>query len=746
MTRILRSIAIRFPLLLGAIVVAVSVVSGRIAQREIGDVLEESATEDLADAATQLAQMLASGIPTARRNLTEAAQHPELRSALSTAADTAAARAALSRYAARQPSATRAALRLLTASGDVRATWSVLPGANSMGWTAGLIDEGVLPQDSATIGPIIALNDSIPGFVLVAPVTSPSGGPLGWVEEVHTARGQGVADVRALIGVERLLVGSRSWTVWTDLSTVVPAPAFTAMPDSAQRIVATDGKDVLGLARPVRGTPWLVWVERPHAEVMAPIERYLQRMWLATVLIALAGAGLAWVLGRYLSSRIRVVAVELDRTLTSRGAVPDARADSDAADELRQLEESYAALEARVEQRRRLDDQLLQAQKLEAVGRLAGGIAHDFNNLLTVMSSYAALARENLAPDSPEAQDLDQVLKAIDRATALTRQLLTFSRQRINDLRPLDLNDVVRNTDSMLSRLIPSNVERVFELADDLPLVEADHTQIEQVLINLVVNAVDAMPDGGRIVVRSTRERVAGLRGGDASGPELDCVCLAVTDSGVGMDADTLARIFDPFFTTKPLGKGTGLGLATVHGIAHALGGRVVPYSEPGQGTSMRVYLPVAAGQTRGGDVPSPTSAKVAASPAGLVLVAEDDAATRRAVQRILESAGHRVLTFVTADDCLDWLDDRQRTEVPVAVISDVMMPGLNGIAFAALLRERHPRLPIVLVSGYADVRDRIPADYAARPVILEKPFTAAAVHDALRRAMSRTTPTSPQL
>lgn len=738
MTRVLRSIAIRFPLLLGAIVVAVAVVSGRIAQREIGEVLVESATDDLTDGAAQLARMLGSGVQRARRNLTEAAQHQDLRVALARSTDAAGATAALERYVTRTSTDSRLAARLLTPSGDPFASWTRDAAATSTGWTSGALAEGLLPTDSATIGPIIAIADTMHGFVVVAPVTAADGALLGWIEEVHSARGQGVDDVRALIGVERLLLGSRGWTVWTDLTTIAAAPAFTSTPDSLQRIVASDGREVLGLARQVPGTPWMVWVERPESEVMAPVKEFLRRMWLSTLLIALAGAGLAWALGRYLSSRIRNVAVELDRTLTSHGAVAQSRADRDAADELRQLEESYAALEARVEQRRRLDDQVLQSQKLEAVGRLAGGIAHDFNNLLTVMAAYGAMARENLTPGSPEAQDLDEVTKAIDRATALTRQLLTFSRQHLSDLRPLDVNEVVQSTDSMLARLIPSNVERVFELSDDLPMVEADHTQIEQVLINLVVNAVDAMPDGGRVIVRTTRERVAGLRGGDATGPELDCVCLAVTDSGVGMDAETVARVFDPFFTTKPLGKGTGLGLATVHGIAQALGGRVVPYSEPGKGTTMRVYLPMAAGAASAAASRKPSLPITAAPlPPGLVAVAEDDPATRMVIRRILESAGHRVEAFDTANACLAWLHTQVAIEAPMAVISDVMMPGLNGIAFTTVLRELHPELPIILVSGYADVRDRIPADLEIRPVILEKPFTAAALHDALRRAVT---------
>ncbi|HRN53678.1 MAG TPA: ATP-binding protein, partial [Gemmatimonadaceae bacterium] len=567
------------------------------------------------------------------------------------------------------------------------------------------------------------------------------GALLGYLEEVHSARGVNVDQVRALADVDRLLVGSRHWTVWTDLDTLVAAPEFTQAPDSVQHLEAADGSRWLGVGSEVPGTAWMVWVERSELQVLAPVERFLRRMWTATLLIALTGAVLAWLLARIFSARIKNVAQELDRTLAAHSAASGA-AERDspapsASDELLQLEQAYAALESRLDQRRRLDEQLLQAQKLEAVGRLAGGIAHDFNNLLTVMASYAGMAREALEPESPQAQDLDEVIKAVERATALTRQLLAFSRQRISDTRPLDLNEVVRSTDSMLARLIPSNVERVFDLAPHLPFIEADHTQLEQVLINLVVNAVDAMPEGGRVTLRTSEARASGLGGADAAGADDHCVCLSVTDTGVGMDAETMARIFDPFFTTKAIGKGTGLGLATVHGIVEALGGRVVAYSEPGQGTTMRIYLPVAHAKSRDGTqarVPLAVTAEPIAP--GLVLLAEDDVSTRTVIRRILESVGHRVEAHETADACLAWLRTRGPDAMPIVVISDVMMPGLNGIAFTKVLREEYPQLPVILVSGYADVQDRVPEMLAARPVILEKPFTASALHDAMRRAL----------
>jgi signal transduction histidine kinase/CheY-like chemotaxis protein len=608
-----------------------------------------------------------------------------------------------------------------------------------MGWTAGMLREGMLPPDSAVIGPVIAVADTLPGFVTVAPVRGGDGVLLGYVEEVHTARGAGVAQIRALLEVERLLLGSRDWTVWTNLESIVAGPEFTAPQDSLQRVTAEDGRVALGLAREVPGTRWMVWVERHEAPVLAPMEAFLRRMWFATLLIAVTGALLAWLLARYLSSRILHVATELDRTLSAHGApaaVPGG--DRDAKDELRQLERAYAALEARVEQRRQLDEQVLQAQKLEAVGRLAGGIAHDFNNLLTVMASYAAMAREGLPADSPEAKDIDEVLKAVDRATALTRQLLAFSRQHLTDAHPLNLNEVVRSTESMLARLIPSNVEREVRLADALPSIVADHTQLEQVLINLVVNAVDAMPEGGRLTLQTSIERRAGLGTHAVPLAAEDCVCLTIGDTGVGMDAATIARVFDPFFTTKPLGKGTGLGLATVHGIVESLGGRIEVTSVPGKGTQMRVLLPAVADAALGpvqGRHPLAITAEQLAS--GLVLVAEDDPSTRAVICRILEAGGHRVEAHETADAALASLRARGTASLPLAVITDVMMPGLNGIAFTALLRDEFPSLPVILVSGYADVRDRVPDDLAARPVILEKPFTARALHDALRRAVA---------
>lgn len=737
MTRILRSLALRFPLLLSAIVLAVALVTGRIAQQEIGAVLVSEAHDDLRYGAGQLAQMLAEDVGLTLGRAVAAAASSASRRALAGDVSDAMAQQLLEREVAGDSSPTLAAVRLLALDGTPRAAWSRLEGATSMGWTVAMLREGRLPLDSAVIGPVVAIRDSIPGMVVVAPVRSSGGRLLGFREEVRVARGQGASQIRALLDVERLLVGSREWTVWTDLERVVDGPALVTAPDSVQRVLV-DGVPRLGVGRDVPGTAWLVWVDRQESVIVAPVERFLRRVRLATALIAATGALLAWLLARYLSARIRHVAEELDRTLSAHGSAQPANGgEIGNADELRQLERAYAALETRVEQRRQLDDRVLQAQKLEAVGRLAGGIAHDFNNLLTVMGSYAAMAREGLAAEAPEAEDLDEVLKAVGRATALTRQLLAFSRQHLTDLHPLDVNAVVRSTESMLARLIPSNVERQVRLAPDLPLVEADNTQLEQVLINLVVNAVDAMPEGGQLTVQTSLERASGLREGDGASDGQAFVCLAVGDTGVGMDAATVARVFDPFFTTKPLGKGTGLGLATVHGIVQALGGRVEVSSTPRNGTTMRILLPVASGAAQAPEQRRSPLTITAEHPApGLVLLAEDDPATRTVIRRILEATGHRVQAHETADAALAWLRARGDAPPPMAVITDVMMPGLNGIAFTKLLRDEYPGLPVILVSGYADVRDRVPDDLALRPVILEKPFTAKALHDALRRAM----------
>jgi PAS domain S-box-containing protein len=298
-----------------------------------------------------------------------------------------------------------------------------------------------------------------------------------------------------------------------------------------------------------------------------------------------------------------------------------------------------------VTERKRLEAQLFQSQKMESVGRLAGGVAHDFNNLLGVITGYGDLLQRDIGPRHPAFARVAEIRKAADRAAALTRQLLAFSRKQVLEPKVLDLNAVVSDIEKMLRRLIGEDIQLVTVAGRDLGRVKADPGQMEQVIVNLVVNARDAMPQGGKLIVETGNvildEAYARSRADARPGPH---VMLAISDTGHGMNADTLTHIFEPFFTTKEQGRGTGLGLATVYGIVRQSAGHVMVYSEPGQGTTFKVYLPRFVETAEAPAVARATAAEAPPSGTETVLLVEDEASLRVMIREILESAGYRVL------------------------------------------------------------------------------------------------------
>jgi CheY-like chemotaxis protein len=327
------------------------------------------------------------------------------------------------------------------------------------------------------------------------------------------------------------------------------------------------------------------------------------------------------------------------------------------------------------------------------------------------------------------------MLDASQRAARLTSQLLAFSRGQVVRPRRLDLNAVVRGAEGMLRPLIPSNVAFSLELAEGLAPVLADQGQVEQVLVNLTVNAADAMPSGGRLTIRTTTSEMED-HGASGQVPARRYVQLTVKDTGVGMDRETRARIFEPFFTTKRPGKGTGLGLATVHGIVTELGGQVHLYSEPGLGATFKLFFPVATGPAQ--SVPERESASAAPPRAsGTILLVEDDPLTRGATRRLLLHHGYDVVAAARGDDAIARL--RERPGAIHAVLSDVMMPGMSGPELAAHIAEEWPGLPVVLMSGYADADLRATFRAAITGRIVEKPFSSATLLRALGEALGRT-------
>ena len=376
-----------------------------------------------------------------------------------------------------------------------------------------------------------------------------------------------------------------------------------------------------------------------------------------------------------------------------------------------------------VTERRLLEDQFRQAQKMESVGQLAGGIAHDFNNLLTIINGTAELALSQLEEDNQLHADLQEILRAGDRAAALTRQLLAFSRKQILTPTPVNLNAILTGIQSMLQRLLGEDVDLVMVPEPALSNVKADRGQIEQVIANLAVNARDAMPQGGKLVIETKNVEIDGkyvrVHGGTVQPGSY--VMMAVSDSGIGMDDAVRARIFEPFFTTKEPGKGTGLGLSTVYGIVKQSAGFLGVYSEVGKGTTFRIYLPQVADAVAAG-----TDAPPVASAAGseTILLAEDVHGLRVLAVRILEAAGYKVLTAANGEEAVAVLE--RYTEPVHLLITDVVMPRMSGRELAERFEATHPGIKVLYMSGYTDdvvVRHGLINDGT---VFLAKPFSAA--------------------
>jgi PAS domain S-box-containing protein len=386
-----------------------------------------------------------------------------------------------------------------------------------------------------------------------------------------------------------------------------------------------------------------------------------------------------------------------------------------------------------ITERKRLEEQLMQSQKMEAIGQLAGGVAHDFNNILTAIVGYTDLLTAEFDGNARQLEDLEEIRKAARRAAALTRQLLAFSRKQVLEPRIIDVNDVVLNLDKMLRSLISENIELKTELATDLAAARADPNQLEQVIMNLAINARDAMPEGGTLTIETgnatldqayASQHVSVIPG--------DYVMLAVSDTGCGMDQDTQARIFEPFFTTKPPGRGTGLGLSTVYGIVKQSGGNIWLYSEVGKGTTFKVYLPaIEAAPEQAG---KPAVAETGRSGGGTVLVVEDDDQLRRLAHRALAAQGYVVLEADRGATALD-LARRHKGAIDL-LLTDVVMPDTNGRKLADALRAMRPGLRVLFMSGYPDGAISKHGILEHGVAYLAKPFTTEAITRKVREVL----------
>jgi PAS domain S-box-containing protein len=388
------------------------------------------------------------------------------------------------------------------------------------------------------------------------------------------------------------------------------------------------------------------------------------------------------------------------------------------------------------EEREKLQEQLRMAQKMEAIGRLAGGVAHDFNNLLCVILNYTVFAIDGAREGDPLKDDLLEVKKASERAVALTRQLLAFSRKQVLQPVPLNLNEIAEGVEKMLRRVLGEDIDFVQVLAPDLGLTVADPGQIEQVLMNLVVNARDAMPEGGKLMIETSNveldEEYAAQHVAVNPGPYVQ---LSVTDTGYGMDEETKARIFEPFFTTKERCKGTGLGLSTVYGIVKQSGGDIWVYSEPGRGTTFKIYLPRDLSDTTA-SATKPSSVPRRITGTGTILVVEDEEGLRKVARRTLEAAGYTVLTAADGDEAL--LTSAEHVGDIHLLLTDVVMPRMSGRVLAERLTKTRPILKVLYMSGYTGNAIIHHGVLDAGTHFLAKPFSADDLTRKVREALDR--------
>jgi len=386
------------------------------------------------------------------------------------------------------------------------------------------------------------------------------------------------------------------------------------------------------------------------------------------------------------------------------------------------------------EQQEKLQIQLNQIQKMESVGKLAGGIAHDFNNMLSAIIGYSEIILMSLPADSTLREDIRAIKDSGEKAAVLTRQLLAFSRKQVLEVRPLDLNRVIEGMVKMLSRVISEDIRLDLHLDPEINRVVADGSQLEQVLINLAVNARDAMPNGGHLIIEtSTVELDNDFVDQHAESRAGEHVLLAVTDTGTGMPDDVRQKIFEPFFTTKEVGRGTGLGLATVYGIVKQHGGQIYVYSEPGRGTTFKIFLPASGSRSQDQEKQS-----TEAIPAGkeTVLLAEDDSMIRRMIKSTMEAEGYTLLEADNGEQAVE-VSKSYGGEIHL-LLTDVIMPKMNGRELAGILQKDRPIMEVIFMSGYTD--DAISHHGVLEPGVhfIQKPITPSVLAKKMREVLKK--------
>lgn len=381
--------------------------------------------------------------------------------------------------------------------------------------------------------------------------------------------------------------------------------------------------------------------------------------------------------------------------------------------------------------RRKAEEQFLQAQKMECVGRLACGAAHDFNNILTAIFGYCELMLENMSPEDSRNEDIGEIKKAGERAATLTRQLLAFSRHQVVQMKVLDLNAIVVDMEKMLLRLIGEDVVLDGRLEKNLGRIKSDHGHIEQVILNLAVNARDAMPEGGKIIIETSNTELdaayAAAHADVAPGPY---VLLAVSDTGTGMSQETMARIFEPFFTTKEKGKGTGLGLSTVYDVVNQSKGHISVSSELGKGTTFKVFFPRIMEEVAP-QAEAPIQAKIPQRTA-TIFVADDDKTIRSLIKRVLSAKGYKVHEIKKTQ-----IAAASNMSKPALLITDMVMPGISGTELASRIRHFYPEMKVLYLSGYTNKTVQMTGSTASKDFFLAKPFTPRALELKVQEVLS---------
>lgn len=632
-----------------------------------------------------------------------------------------------------------------------------------------------------TIGTIREVKDTV-GFPAVAAIKNDDGNVAGYL--VRWRKLATSPDTRQqltkLLGTSATLyLGNLENNVWTDFEKMVSKPSVDVRAKEDILTYLRDGNtEVIGLARPIQGTPWLILIEFPDEVVLKPVNGYMKRMLVIGVFLFVMGVTGAFVLSRNITGplyKLTAGATAISRGEYSRSVnilqkdelgqlarafnamlakvsesqrelehkVQERTAQLEEANrQLETLSQSHALKRSLAEKERTdalealrdTEKQLLQSQKLEAVGRLAGGVSHDFNNLLTVILGYSDITKRNLADSDPLQRNVDEIIKASERAASLTRQLLAFSRKQVMQPKVFDMNTVVNDLGKMLRRMIGEDIELRVNSATDLGNIKADPVQVEQVIMNLIVNARDAMPKGGKLSIETanvyldesySREHVSVTPG--------DYVMLAISDTGIGMDEQTRQHIFEPFFTTKEQGKGTGLGLSMVYGIVKQSGGNIWVYSEKGRGTTFKLYFPRVTAEAE----EYRRAANMLEVPGGseTILLVEDAELVRTLARQVLETAGYRVFEASSADAAIRICDRINGDRIDL-LLTDVVMPGMSGNDMSRIILVKQPGMPVLYMSGYTDDAIVQHGMLEAGINFLQKPFTPVALAMKVREVL----------